>query len=310
MPLITDITELEQAEEELSTCEALFRILMEQSPLAIELLEPNGQIRQVNRAWRRLWGLNKEEATLVLAKYNMLTDPQIKDQGLAHLVKKAFSGQNVILPPFQYDMNRTIDDFEIDIEKRKKRPWVQCHLYSVKNANGEIVQVVNIYLDISAQKFAETETQKQKVMLALVGRASRMGQLTGSIAHELNQPLTGILSNAQAAELMMKMNLLEKEGLRDFIGYIISDTTRSGDVIRNLRDLYREQKIEFHPIDINSVLDDALRLLHSEFVMQHVKLTQELDSSLPLVSGNSVQIQQVLVNFFMHSFQALSGVAI
>ena len=172
--------------------------------------------------------------------------------GVAHLVKKAFSGQNVMLPPFQYDMNRTIDDFEIDIEKRKKRPWVQCHLYSIKNANGEIVQVVNIYLDISAQKSAETEIQKQKEMLAQVGRTSRMGQLTGSIAHELNQPLTGILSNAQAAELMMKMNPWEKEGLREIIGDIISDTKRAGEIIRNLREIYREQKIEF--VSLTTVL--------------------------------------------------------
>ena len=108
---------------------------------------------------------------------------------------------------------------------------------------------------------------------------------------------------------MMKKNLLEKKEFRDIIGDIISDTKRAGEVIRNLRDLYREQKIEFHPIDINSILEDALRLLHSEFIMQRVKLTQDLDSSLPPVNGNRVQIQQVLVNLFMNSFQAMSGMA-
>jgi len=244
-----------------------------------------------------------------LAKYNMLTDPQIEDQGLAPLVEKAFSGKSVVLPPFQYNPNRTLDDYKIEEIEGLKQAWIQCHLYSIKDSNGEILQVVNIYVDITELKYAEMEAQKQKEMLALVGRASRMGQLTGSIAHELNQPLTGILSNAQAAELMMKRNLWEKEGFRDIIVDIISDTKRAGEVIRNLRDLYREQKIEFHPIDINSVLDDALRLLHSEFIMQQVKLTQELGSSLPLVNGNRVQIQQVLVNLFMNSFQALSGMA-
>jgi PAS domain-containing protein len=256
--------------------EKQFRRLMEQSPLAIELLEPNGQISRVNGAWRKLWGLSKEGATQVLVKYNIRKDPQFEDQAISHLVEKAFSGQNVVLPPFKYDANRTLDDFEIEGIKGLKQPWIQCNLYSIKNSNGEIIQVVNVCMDMSELKYAEMEAQKQKEKLALVGRASRMGQLTGSIAHELNQPLTGILSNAQSAESMMKMNLWEKEEFRDIIGDIISDTKRAGEVIRNLRDLYREQKIEFHPIDINSVLDDALRLLHSEFIIQHVKLTQEI----------------------------------
>jgi C4-dicarboxylate-specific signal transduction histidine kinase len=164
-------------------------------------------------------------------------------------------------------------------------------------------------MDISALKYAELESQKQMEMLARVGRASRLGQLTGSIAHELNQPLTGILSNAQAAEYMMKKNQWDEEGFRDIVGDIISDTKRAGAVIRNLRELYRKQKIEFLPIDINSVVDETLRLLHSEMIMQHVEFTRELESSLPPVNGNRVQIQQVLVNLILNALNAMSGKA-
>jgi signal transduction histidine kinase len=224
-------------------------------------------------------------------------------------VEKAFSGLNVVLPPQKYDANRTLDDFDIEGIKGLKQPWIQCHLYSVKDTNGEILQMVNIYMDISELKHAELESQKQMEMLALVGRASELGQLTGSIAHELNQPLTGILSNAQAAELMMKRNLWEKEGLRDIIGDIISDTKRAGLVIRNLRELYREQKTEFLPVDLNSVIEETLRLLQSEIIMQHIELTTELEASLPIVNGNRVQIQQVLVNLIMNSLHAMSGMA-
>jgi PAS domain S-box-containing protein len=307
LALLADITEQKQAEEALLKSEKRFRSLIEQSPLAIELLEPNGQISQVNKAWRKLWGLKSEEVARVVSKYNIRTDPQFEDQGAAHLVEKAFSGQNIVIPPFKYDVNRTLDDFEIEGIKGVKQPWIQCHLYSVKNANGEIAHVVNTYLDISDLKYAEHESQKKMEMLALVGRASRMGQLTGSIAHELNQPLTGILSNAQAAELMMNQNLWEKEGLRDIIGDIISDTKRAVEVIRNLKELYREQKIEFLPIDINSVIDESIRLLHSEIIMHQVALTTDLESSLPPVNGNRVQLQQVLVNLIMNGLHAMSG---
>ena len=179
----------------------------------------------------------------------------------------------------------------------------------VKDDNNNILGIRGVISDITQRKKAEEEVRIQREALARVDRATSIGQLTGSIAHELNQPLTGILSNAQAAELMMKQNLWEKEGLRDIIGDIISDTKRAGEVIRNLRELYREQKIEFLPIDINSVVEETLRLLHSEFIMQHVKLTTELESSLPPVNGNRVQIQQVLVNLIMNSLQAMSGIA-
>ena len=123
--MLTDITELKQTEANLIKSEKQFRSLMEQSPLAIELLEPNGQISRVNGAWRKLWGVSKEEAKRVLAKYNMRKDPQIKDQGLAHSVEKAFSGKSVVLPPFQYDTNRTVEDFEINGIKEVKKTWIQ-----------------------------------------------------------------------------------------------------------------------------------------------------------------------------------------
>ena len=97
-----------------------------------------------------------------------------------------------------------------------------------------------------------------------------MGHLTVSIAHELNQPLTGILSNAQAAELMLKNDQTELGDLAEALADIVADAKRAGDVIRNLRELYREQEDEFLPVDINSVVDQTVQLLHSEFVAQYI----------------------------------------
>jgi signal transduction histidine kinase len=136
-----------------------------------------------------------------------------------------------------------------------------------------------------------------------------MGQLTGSTAHELNQPLTGILSNAQAAELMIQNDKWEHEEFEEIIAEIVADTKRAGDVIRNLRELYREQKGEYHPVDINAVADEATHLLHSEFVLQHIVLAKDFSSSIPMVNGNRIQLQQVLVNLIMDSEQAMSDVA-
>lgn len=305
---MTDFTERKQVEEELKQSEEQFRSLMERSPLAIEILNPDGHISQVNAAWMSLYGVNEEETKEVLAQYNMLSDSQIVDQGIMPLVEQAFSGQHVVLPPFQYDASRTVEELGLKHIK-PKAPWIQCHLYAVKDATDQITHVVNIYMDITELKRAEQETQEQREALARVDRTTSMGQLTGSISHELNQPLTGILSNAQAAEMMLDSGHWEKEEISEIMADIVADAKRAGDVIRNLRQLFRKQRVEFLPIDINAIVDETTKLLHSEFIIQRVLLTTQFDSSMPWVNGNRIQIQQVLLNLVINASQAMDDKA-
>jgi len=159
--------------------------------------------------------------------------------------------------------------------------------------------------DVTELKHAEIEAREQREVLARVGRATKMGQLTGSIAHELNQPLTGILSNAQAVELLIKNGNLDSDEFTEIIEEIIANTKRAGEVIRNLRELYSEQKGEYLPVDINTAVDDTTKLLHSELIKQHIVLTTQCTPSIPLVKGNRIQIQQVLVNLITNSIQAM-----
>ena len=151
-----DITAQKQAEDERRKNEQLFRGLMEQSPLAIEVLMPDGRIREVNDAWMRLWGFNEEEAKQALAAYNMLTDQQTADLGVAALIQKAFAGEPVVLPPIEYVANKTLDNIGLE-HVRGQSPWIQCHLYPVKNSSGTITNVVNTYMDITEQKQAERD---------------------------------------------------------------------------------------------------------------------------------------------------------
>jgi two-component system sensor kinase FixL len=222
-------------------------------------------------------------------------------------VKEAFKGNHIIFPPLKYDTGQTVEDFDLKLLKNFKSPWIQSHLNAVKDANGEIDFIVNTYVDITDLKYAEQETKEQKEVLARIDRASSMGQLTGSIAHELNQPLTGILSNAQAAELMLKGGDWEVEDFKEILTDIINDTKRGGEVIHNLRELFRGQKVEFIPFDINEIINDTIHLLNSEFVMQHVVISVKSGSSIPSIKGNKIQIQQVLVNLIMNGIQAMEN---
>ena len=302
-----DISDRKKMQETLKESEGRFRNLMEHSPLSIAIFTPDGKLSQVNTAWKKLWGFSEEETTQVIANYNFRYDKQIESLGLAPLVERGFKGEHIIVPPMDYEGNRTIDDIGLEEIEAHTR-WIQVHIYSVKDTNGEIDYVIGIHMDLTELKQAEREAQEQRDMLARINRASSMGQLTGSIAHELNQPLTGILSNAQAAELLIKNGHLDSNELMEITEEIIADTKRAGAVIRNLRELYSEQKGEYFPVDINTVVDETTKLLHSELVKQHVVLTTQCTPPIPLVKGNRIQIQQVLVNLIMNGIQAMQDI--
>jgi PAS domain S-box-containing protein len=144
---------LEQSEKQ-------FRKLMEQSPLAMGILDPGGQIRRVNKAWMQLWGLKgEEEKRQVFSSYNMFEDSQVIDQGIMPLVKKAFDGEEVILPAFEYEGDRLFGELDLG-HIQSRTVWIQCHLYAVKNSSGRVAQVVNIYVDITKMKQSENELKK------------------------------------------------------------------------------------------------------------------------------------------------------
>ena len=119
---ITDITPRKKAEEETLRSEERFRSLIEQSPMPIEILSPDGKIVQSNPSWNKLWGIDEVGAAETTDKYNMRTDPQLKKLGINHLVEKAFSGEHIILPPIIYDANETATDFDIENLNGLKSP--------------------------------------------------------------------------------------------------------------------------------------------------------------------------------------------
>ena len=169
-----NVTRHVAAEERLRKSEQRFRSLMEQSPIAIEILTPDGQISEVNAAWLRLWDLSEEEAAQVMSEYNFITDVQSEKLGIAPLVKKAFAGEAVVLPPVLYDGSETMK--EIGLEHIEgNAPWVQCHLYPVKNADGEVIFVVNTYMNITERKEMETELAKSEAHLLRAQEVAKAG---------------------------------------------------------------------------------------------------------------------------------------
>jgi two-component system sensor kinase FixL len=292
-----------RAKKEQEESEVSFRCLMEQSPLAIAIYTPEGKIAQVNDAWLRLWGFDEEEVPKVLANYNVLTDNQIADLGIAHLIKRAFDGEPVVLPTIQYVGTRTTQDIGLK-NIVAKSPWIQCHLFPIKNANQEVEFVVNTHMDFSEHKKTEGEVQKLRNEYAHIARVSAMGELAASLAHELKQPLAAIRSNAQAAQRFLTTEKPNFDELHEILKDIIKDNRRADDVIGKIRKWMQKGELQFSRIDINEAIRDIRPLINSYETGKGISLKFELDSSIPKVSADRIQLQQVILNLIINSTEA------
>jgi C4-dicarboxylate-specific signal transduction histidine kinase len=156
------------------------------------------------------------------------------------------------------------------------------------------------------RRAAEADAAKQRQEATHLMRVSVMGELSGAIAHEINQPLTAILSNAQAALHLLAQKSPNLADVRDAISDIIHDNNRAGDVIVRLRNLLKKGEHKPEPIDLNELIQSTIALLHSELIARRTEVQTDLASSLPAAWGDSVQLQQVLLNLLMNAMDAMS----
>jgi two-component system sensor kinase FixL len=160
--------------------------------------------------------------------------------------------------------------------------------------------------DITESKRAEVEAFQARRELLQLDRLSRMGELTASLAHELNQPLAAILSNAQAGLRFLQSDKIDLDEFRDILHDIIRDDQRAGNVIRSLRSMMKREEVERGPINLNHVLNDVIQIFHTESVFRNVRVETKFDGSLPPVLGDKVQLQQVVLNLILNAADAMS----
>ncbi|HSH16470.1 MAG TPA: ATP-binding protein, partial [Verrucomicrobiae bacterium] len=173
--------------------------------------------------------------------------------------------------------------------------------------DGLANDMLGVVLDITERKRVEEETQRHRQELAHVSRVSIMGELSASMAHELNQPLTAILTNAQAAQRFMAAGKADLDEFREILKDIAHDTTRARDVIRHLRSLVKKSAPDFTSLDLNETIREVIGFLHGDIVARNVRVTLELAPNLPPVHGDRIQLQQVTINLLLNAFDALNG---
>jgi two-component system sensor kinase FixL len=162
-----------------------------------------------------------------------------------------------------------------------------------------------ISIDVTPRMLAQLEVERQRSELTHLSRVTMLGELSGSLAHELNQPLTAILANAQAAERFLSQDGADLDEVRAILADIVEEDKRAGEVIRRLRVLLKKGEVERQPLPLSEVVRDALELMRSDLVNRGVTLTAELPPDLPPAVGDRVQIQQVVLNLVANACDAM-----
>lgn len=156
---------------------------------------------------------------------------------------------------------------------------------------------------------SEQEVATERECLAHLSRVTMLGELSGSLAHELNQPLAAILSNAQAAQRMLRRDPSDVSELQEILADIIENDRRAGQVIVRMRGFLRKETTEHALLAINDVVQDCLRLMRSELIERRVAMQLDLAPDLPPSMGDRIQLQQVLLNLVINACDAMQGVA-
>jgi PAS domain S-box-containing protein len=188
--------------------------------------------------------------------------------------------------------------------------WLLIRNVPLRDARGKIVKWYGKSTDIDDRKRAEEERERLRHVeadLAHINRVSMMGELSASIAHEVNQPLTGIVSNGSACLRSLAGDSLDLDEARDAVRDIVRDGKRAGEVIARIRSLTKRAAPRNEKQDLNETIRDVLVLVGDEAKRRNVVIVTRFADDLSPVSGDRVQLQQVVLNLVMNGIEAMSG---
>lgn len=316
LAFITDISKRKKTEEELrkyrdhleelvrERTEKLQRVEMLSSTVLASLrdhvvvIDRNGQIVAVNDAWRRFAVGNgdPENASVSIgANYLEVCRQAARDEDVT--AEAALQGIESVLTGF-----RDAFSMEYECSSPFEKRWFLLNALPLKSPGGG---AVICHTDVTQRKKAEEDLQQLQEELRRVTRIATMGELTAALAHELNQPLTGILSNAQAAQRFLSNPNPDLAEMRDILSDIVKDDQRASDVILKLRSLFKKEVFQFETLNMNDVITEITPMIRSHALLKEMSFVTELDPDILPVMGDRIQLQQVIFNLALNGFEAM-----
>lgn len=285
--------QLRHSEAELQSSGERFRAVVEAAPNAMLLVDARGQISLANAQAESLFGLNRD--VLVGSTVDRLVPEGVRLSHGAH--RRGFAAES---RPRAMGFERETHALRGD----GSQVPVEVFLTPMRGAEPSMILVSII--DISERRLNERRAATQRDQIAHLSRVAMLGELSGSLAHELNQPLAAILSNAQAAQRLIAREPPQIQAVNEILADIVTSDRRAGAVIERLRSMLRKEDVKHALLDLNHVAEDSLRLMHSDLLDRRVSVDTSFAQNLPPVSGDRVQLQQVMLNLLINGCDAVA----
>jgi PAS domain S-box-containing protein len=285
---------------DLAQREAKIRRLVESNIIGIVMWDLGGPILEANDAFLRMVGFDREDLGAGRIRWQDLTPPEWLDRGARAGAEVRTIGT---VRPFEKEYFR----------KDGSRVPILVGGATLEEANNQAIAFV---VDLSERKRAEAESRASEARyrevqmeLAHANRVATMGQLTASIAHEVSQPIAATVTNARAALHWLNGIPPDLEEVRLGLARIIKDGDRAGDVITRVRALIKKAPAQASPVAINDAILEIIALTRGEMAKHDVSVQSHLAEDVPLILGDRVQLQQVLLNLIINAIEALSGLS-
>jgi two-component system, LuxR family, sensor kinase FixL len=283
-----------EAEDALRASEVMKSAILASLTSSVAVLDRHGWIIAVNDSWTR------EASTSSIALgvgVNYLDACREEMRRNVPFASEILDGVDAVLA-------RTRPGFTVEYTHPSDRErWLAVSVVPLNRAEGGAVMA---HTEITERKRAEHDAQQSRQELAHFTRVSAMGELAASLAHELSQPLAGILINAETARRFLDDVPPALGDMREIIADIIADDTRAADVIRRLRDMLRKGDSQRVMLDLNSLVRDVARLVSSDALIRNVMVTVDCCVEPVCVSGDRVQMQQVILNLLLNAMEAVA----
>jgi PAS domain S-box-containing protein len=287
-----EIAERQRVEDDLRRSEDYLRLVIDTIPQQIWSGPPDGSVDFCNAQWRSYTGLTQEE--LQGEGWQSMLHPEDRER-----VLKAWRGSVLNGTPYEQEERHRGADGQYR--------WFLARGVPLRDSEGRIVRWYGTNTDIEDRKRAEWALQETQAGLSHVTRVTAMGELAAAIAHEVNQPLTAIVTNANFCLRQFASATVNSDKLREAISEIVNDGTRASAVISRIRALLQKSAPERVVVDVNQIIQEVTMLLRRE--LTRVSLRTDLSPDLPRVSGDRVQLQQVLINLVMNGIDAMRTVS-
>jgi two-component system sensor kinase FixL len=290
--LVSQIASSSRLTQQVAANELRWESLLESIGLLVISSDTTGKINYVNPHLCQVSGYSAD--SLIGESYRKLLKESDFDR-VDETIQSAFDGK---LNP---------EEEIVLLTRSGNERTISWHSVVLRNIHNKASGIISVGPDITDRIQTEESLRDSLVKLEQVKRLNMLGELTSTLAHELNQPLTAILSNSQAARRFLKAENPDLAEVAEILDDVIQNNRHASEIIRRLRELIRPGEVELETVDLHQLIQDTIEICQSEFRERSIEWKLDLKAEKPIVEAGRVELQQVLLNLFANAMQAMTG---